>query len=43
MKNQLEKDIYETPIVEIIEVEIEKGFAASNPNGGIQDLEQDTW
>lgn len=29
MKNQLKKMIYEAPIIEIIEVEVEKGFALS--------------
>jgi hypothetical protein len=42
MKNQIEKQVipaaYEAPAVEIIEVEVEKGFAQSgvNPdNGGV--------
>ena len=30
MKSQVEKMIYEAPMVEIIEVEVEKGFATSN-------------
>ena len=38
MKNQEEKMIYEAPIIEIIEVEVEKGFAAS-----IDDLDPQTW
>ena len=29
---------YETPLVEVIEVEVEKGFACSNPTG-----EPDPW
>lgn len=29
MKNQVEEMIYEAPIVEVIEVEVEKGFASS--------------
>lgn len=32
MKYFIEKMIYETPIVEVIEVEIEKGFATSSSN-----------
>ena len=32
MKNLVEEMIYEAPIVEIIEVEVEKGFAASPSN-----------
>ena len=31
---------YETPLVEIIEVEVEKGFANSNPNGVIDPWEK---
>ena len=30
----MEKDIYVAPIVEILEVEVEKGFALSGSNGG---------
>lgn len=30
MKNQVEEIIYEVPIVEVIEVEVEKGFALSS-------------
>ena len=29
--------LYETPLVEIIEVQVEKGFAASNNEGGLGD------
>ena len=45
MKNQVEKMIYEAPMVEIIEVEVEKGFAASNTisSSNINDLEYETW
>ena len=31
---------YETPVVEVIHVEVEQGFAASNP---ISDLEPEPW
>ena len=31
---------YETPLVEIIEVEVEKGFANTNPNGVIDPWEK---
>ena len=34
---------YETPQVELIEVFVEQGFAASNPNGGISDLQEEPW
>lgn len=27
----MENEIYTAPVVEVIEVEVEKGFAASNP------------
>lgn len=30
---------YEAPIVEVIEVEVEKGFAGSNPIGGTTEEE----
>lgn len=30
---------YETPLVEIIEVEVETGFASSNPNGEVDPWE----
>ena len=30
----MKNETYETPIVEIIEVEVEKGFASSMPMGG---------
>lgn len=29
MKNQVKEIVYESPIVEVIEVEVEKGFALS--------------
>ena len=35
MKAEMEEGVYEAPIVEVIEVEVEKGFAASNPDGEI--------
>ena len=37
--------IYEAPMVEIIEVEVEKGFAASNTisSRNINDLEDEIW
>jgi hypothetical protein len=31
-------DFYESPLVEVIEVEVEKGFA-----GSLEDLENETW
>lgn len=34
MKNQVEKTAYETPVVEVFEVIVEKGFAASSGDGG---------
>lgn len=35
---------YEAPQVEVIEVEVEKGFAASDTtNGGINDLDPESW
>lgn len=35
---------YEAPQVEVIEVEVEKGFAASDTtNGGINDLYPEPW
>ena len=34
MDKQPLKTNYEAPIVEVIEVEVEKGFAGSNPIGG---------
>ena len=37
-------DIYETPIVEVIEVQVEVGFAASNPfEKPINDGNDYTW
>ena len=33
---------YDAPQVEIIEVEVEKGFAASN-SGSIEGLEEEIW
>ena len=30
----MKNEIYEAPVVEVIEVEVEKGFAASIPIGG---------
>ena len=33
---------YEAPQVEIIEVEVEKGFAASN-SGSIETLDEEIW
>ena len=37
--------VYEAPQVEVIEVEVEKGFAASNTIGSsnINDLEYEPW
>ena len=35
--------VYETPQVELIEVQVEQGFATSNPNGGISDLQEEPW
>ena len=44
MGNQEEKMIYEAPIIEIIEVEVEKGFAISGETrGNINDLEYENW
>ena len=44
MKNQVEEMIYEVPIIEIIEVEVEKGFAASDTtSGGVNDLYPEPW
>ena len=34
---------YEAPYVELIEVQVEQGFATSNPNGGILDLQEEQW
>ena len=34
---------YEAPQVEVIEVEVEKGFAASDTTGGINDLYPEPW
>jgi hypothetical protein len=34
MKMENELLAYETPQVEVIEVEVEKGFAGSDPTGG---------
>lgn len=38
MKMEKELLAYETPQVEIIEVEVEKGFAATNPKGSGDDM-----
>ena len=35
--------VYETPQVELVEVQVEQGFAASNPNEGISDLQEEPW
>ena len=35
--------VYETPQVELIEVQVEQGLATSNPNGGISDLQEEPW
>ena len=45
MKSQVEKMIYEAPMVEIIEVEVEKGFATSNTvnSSNINGLEEEIW
>lgn len=44
MGNQVEKMVYESPIVKIIEVEVEKGFAISGETrGNINDLEYENW
>ena len=32
MKAEMEEGVYEAPIVEVIEVEVEKGYAVSNGN-----------
>lgn len=32
MKAEIEKGAYDAPIVEVIEVEVEKGYAVSNGN-----------
>ena len=37
----MEKQTYEAPVVEIIEVEVEKGFATSNPGGRGEDMPWD--
>lgn len=34
MKNLEETKVYESPIIEIVEVEVECGFALSNDDGG---------
>ena len=36
----INKEMYESPNVEIIEVEVEKGFAVS---GGTEDYDQHPW
>ena len=33
MKKQVMMEAYEAPVVEVIEVEVEKGFAVSDPYG----------
>ena len=38
MKKVNELFAYETPQVEVIEVEVEKGFAATNPEGSGDDM-----
>ena len=43
MEYKLYKTGYETPVVEVIYVEVEQGFASSNPNGGISDLQEEPW
>lgn len=43
MESKLYQTGYETPVVEIIHVEVEQGFASSNPAGGINDLESEPW
>ena len=43
MEYKLYKTGYETPVVEVIYVEVEQGFASSNPTGGINDLESAPW
>ena len=30
--NEMKMEAYETPMVEVIEVEVEKGFASSDPS-----------
>ena len=36
--------VYEAPQIEVIEVEVEKGFAGSdNTKMGINDLEEENW
>ena len=37
----MEKLTYEAPQVEVIEVEVEKGFATSNPGGRGEDIPWD--
>lgn len=38
MENHLEALAYETPMVELITVEVEKGFAVSDPTGEGEDM-----
>ena len=40
MENQVEKKVYETPKVKMIEVEVEKGFAVSfgGANGNEEEM-----
>lgn len=33
------KEMYEVPVVKVIEVEVEKGFAVSDPYGSGEDLD----
>ncbi len=37
------KLLYDSPLVEYIEVEVEKGFANSNGSAGSEDYNQQEW
>ena len=43
MESKLNLTGYEAPVIEVIYVEVEQGFASSNPAGGIDDLESEPW
>ena len=36
--NEMTMEAYEAPMVEVIEVEVEKGFAVSDPEGEADDF-----
>ena len=38
MKETMKMEAYEAPMVEVIEVEVEKGFAVSDPEGEGRDF-----